>query len=183
MKSRITTRDGKLLSVRKLTRADRLALQVFNDSLHPDSRRKFLPHRYDDATLDKALTRSEEGLDLTLGVFDSDRIVGYFFLWCIGERIPLLGIGILDEFHRRGLGQQLTAILIEEARNAGKEGIELTTMQDNDNAFALYQKMGFVCYGDVENTVGDGSIVVERALFYEIVPGAKPMQGPHGPPV
>ncbi|MCF7853875.1 MAG: GNAT family N-acetyltransferase [Candidatus Pacebacteria bacterium] len=179
----IKTRDGADLSVRRLMNGDVAALQAFNAALSPEARRKFLPHAYDDATVAKVLARSENGDDYTLGLFDGGRLAGYFFLWRIRERVPLLGIGLLDEFHHRGLGRQMMQLLIDYAVAQGRDGIELTTMQDNDNAFALYEKCGFRYYDDVENRTGDGTIVVERAMFYAIKPGAQPMEGPHAPPV
>ncbi len=179
----ITTRDGVDLLVRRLGATDATSLQAFNSALSLDSRRKFLPHAYDDSTVAKAMTRSENGDDYVLGAFDGDRLVGYFFLWYVCERIPLLGIGMLDEFQNRGLGRQMMKLLIDHAVAEGCEGIELTTMPDNNNAFALYRKCGFKYHGDVDNRQGDGKIVVERAMFYTIKPGAKPMEGEHGPPL
>ena len=177
------TADGLRLRVRRMSRQDGKALQAFNETLSGETRRKFLPHRYDDATVERVLQRSESGEDLTFGAFDGKRLVGYFFLWRVRERVPLLGIGMLDAFQRQGLGRQMMTILIAEARARGKDGIELTTTMENHAAFALYQKMGFRYYRDVENVDGDGRVVVERAMFYEIAPGAKPMEGKHAPPV
>jgi len=182
-KATIATRDGQTLVVRPLTRNDHKALQNFNAALAPDSRRKFLPHRYDDDTVRRVLERAETGDDFTLGVFDGDRLAGYFFLWRARERVPLLGIGMLDEFQHRGLGTQMMQILIDEARRTGRDGIELTTMLDNHAGFALYQKMGFHYYGNVENRVGDGTIVIERGMFLALKPGATRMEGAHAPPV
>ena len=174
---------GQPLLVRPLTRQDAAELQAFNAGLAPDTRRKFLPHRYDDETVAKALARSERGDDYTLGLFDGTRLVGYFFLWRVGDRVPLLGIGLADDFQHRGLGRKMMGILMREAEARGRDGVELTTMQDNENAFALYESCGFRYYSDVENQVGDGQIVIERAMFHEIKPGAEPMSGPHAPPV
>lgn len=179
----ITTRDGASVAVRGLRRSDHKALQEFNASLSAESRRKFLPHAYDDDTVRKALDRAESGDDFILGAFDGRRLIGYFFLWRAKERIPLLGIGMLDEWQHRGLGAQMMEILIREARETNRDGVELTTMMDNHAAFALYRKAGFSYYGDVENRVGDGSIVIERGMFYPIKPGARPMGGLHAPPV
>lgn len=179
----ITTRDGAELRVRRLTTADAVALQTFNAGLSPDSRRKFLPHAYDDATVAKVLARSESGDDYLLGAFEGGRLVGYFFLWRVHDRVPLLGIGMLDEFQHRGLGRQMIRMLIDRAVGERKDGVELTTMQDNANAFALYEQCGFTYYADVPNRTGDGTIVVERAMFYAIRPGAKPMTAAHEPPV
>ncbi len=179
----VTARDGQQFTVRRLTAADRQGLQAFNRDLSDGSRRLFLPHQYDDDTLAATLKRSEKGRDLILGLFDHDAQVGYFFLWYFDERVPLLGIGLLDAYQGRGLGRQMMDMLVAEARANGNEGVELTTMQDNDRAFALYQKVGFRYLGDVNNTVGDGRVVVERAMFYEIKPGALPMQKAHKAPI
>lgn len=179
----VTLRDQRSLPVRRLTSADAHALRRFNDSLSPASRRSFLPHAYDPATVARALGRAESGEDLILGVFDGQCLVGYFFLWYFRQRVPLLGIGLLDDYQDQGLGRQMMSILLDHARQAGCDGVELTTMLDNDRAFALYQKMGFHYLGDVENIQGDGQVVVERAMFHPIVPGARPMDGPHRPPV
>jgi ribosomal protein S18 acetylase RimI-like enzyme len=177
------TRDGEALVARRLGAGDAPAMQRFHAALLPESRRRFLPHRYDDATLAQVLARSVAGADLTLGLFAGERLAGYFFLWYFRERVPLLGIGLLDEYQQRGLGKPMMELLIRLARESGKEGIELTTMLDNHNAFALYQKVGFRYLQDVQNVIGDGTVVVERAMFYEIVPGARPFDRPHQAPV
>jgi len=179
----ITTRDGIDLLVRRLVATDATSLQTFNSALSPDSRQMFLPHAYDDATVAKAMTRSQNGDDYVLGAFYGERLMGYFFLWCVRERVPLLGIGMLDEFQHRGLGRQMMQLLIDNAVAEGRDGIELTTMPDNHKAFALYQKCGFKYHADVDNRQGDGKIVVERAMFYTIKPGAKHTKGAHGPPL
>jgi ribosomal protein S18 acetylase RimI-like enzyme len=179
----VRQRDGRELPVRRLTTGDAAALARFNDDLSDASRRLFLPHRYDGATLAKILARAEAGDDLTLGVFDAERIAGYFFLWYFRQRVPLLGIGLLDAYHGPGLGRQILTLLHGEARPAGRDGVELTTMPDNARAFALYQSVGFRYLRDVENIQGEGETVIERAMFYEIKPGARPMDGPHRPPV
>ena len=179
----LVTKDGIELALRRLVAGDRAALQSFNRELSTDSRRLFLPHAYDDATVAKALARSESGEDLILGLFTGDRLVGYFFLWYFTRPIPLLGIGLADDFRGRGLGRPMMQILLAAARASGREGVELTTCLDNERAFALYQKVGFEYYADVQNMQGQGQWVTERAMFYRIKPGAQPMTEPHQPPV
>ena len=171
------------IQVRALASADAAALRRFNEELSAESRRRFLPHGYDEATVAKVLARSERGDDLVYGGFDAERMAAYFFLWNFRDRVPLLGIGMLDAYQGRGLGRQIMGILIDQARLSGRDGIELTTMLDNDAAFSLYQKVGFRYLGDVENVQGDGRVVIERAMFHPIKPGARPMDGPHKPPV
>jgi ribosomal protein S18 acetylase RimI-like enzyme len=75
------------------------------------------------------------------------------------------------------------AILIDEGRRLGLAGIELTTMQDNAAAFALYEKVGFKYLRDVENQVGDGRITIERCMFLPLQDGAEPMTEAHAPPM
>ena len=179
----LRAKDGAAHTVRRLLGTDAEALKRFNDELSIPSRRFFLPHPYDDDTLSLALKRSEAGEDLLLGLFDGDRIIGYFFLWYYTRPIPLLGIGLVDDFHGRGLGREMMRFLIDEATSAGCDGIELTTMTDNDGAFRLYRKLGFEHYKDVENLQGTGEWVVERAMFYRIKPDAQPGSESHQPPV
>jgi ribosomal protein S18 acetylase RimI-like enzyme len=171
------------LLVRRLAEGDREALQAFNRELSDESRRLFLPHAYDDATVAKALTRSEAGDDLLLGLFAGARQVGYFFLWYFTRPVPLLGIGLVDDFQGRGLGRPMMELLLDAARESGRDGVELTTCLDNERAFALYQRVGFEYYADVKNLQGGGIWVTERAMFYRIKPGAQPMTEPHQPPV
>jgi len=179
----LTTRDGQILTVRRLTPDDAAKLQQFNDDLSDTTRGKFLPHAYDDPTVAQALARNAADQDLLLGLFDGGRMVGYFFLWYFDRPTPLLGIGLLDAFQGSGLGKSMMQVLIDAARATDREGVELTTLPENDRAFALYQAVGFTYRGDVENVVGDGSVVTERAMFYEIKPGARGFEGEHAPPV
>jgi len=178
-----TTRDGVELTARRLTRGDGKALQDFFHGLSAPSHRWFQAHALDDDTVGRALARSEAGDDLILGLFDGDRLKGYSFLWYFRERIALLGIGLADAYQGRGLGRGMVEFLIDAARANGNAGIELTTMQDNDRAYALYEKLGFQFLKDVENLQGDGNIVIERAMFLPLAPGARPMDKAHEPPV
>ena len=179
----ITTKDKIKLFARRLVLADREALQQFGQSLSDESTALFLPHPYDDAIVDVLLKRSENGLDLTMGLFDKKKIVAYFFLWYYDNKVPLLGIGLHDTFQGKGIGQKILKLLIDEARRNGCDGIELTTLPNNQRAFSLYEKLGFQYYADVENKVGDGRIVVEKAMFYPLKPGVSPSMKMHQPPI
>ena len=88
----IAARDGQTFTVRRLRPGDDQAVQTFN---------WFCCHGYDDATIRKALARSEAGDDLLLGVFDGPRMIGYFFLWYFRQPVPLLGIVVIS-FMSRG---------------------------------------------------------------------------------
>ncbi len=169
----MTTKQGETLTVRRLRPADREALSQFGSALSRETTARFLPHLYDAATLDPLLQRSEAGDDLTLGVFQDGRIVGYFFLHLFKHPFPLLGIGIHDDFQGAGLGRQMMLLLIDAAVKNGNDGIDLTTLPTNDRAFNLYCSVGFRQIGFVENPLAGGGVTVERALRYIINPQAK----------
>lgn len=190
---RVSAKDGGVFMARRLSGADADALRRFNQELTDADRARFTPHAYTDEALTRILSRSENGVDLILGLFEQQasdgvaaeplRMAGYFFLWYFQEKVPLLGIGLLRDFQGRGLGSKMMNILLKQAMAAGRDGVALTTMPDNHSAFALYEKCGFRYYADVNNLAGDGRIVVERAMFYAIKPGAQPLNITFAPPV
>ena len=66
----------------------------------------------------------------------------------------LIGMYVVPEFRGRGLGKQLVAALIAEARaRAGMEQINLTVTHRNAEARALYLKAGFVPFGVEKNAL------------------------------
>lgn len=179
----LTTRDGTELKVRRLASGDGPALRGFNESLSETSRRLFLPHAYDDETIARYIERSQAGDDLIYLLWSADEVVGYFFLWEFNHPVPLLGIGLADAWQGRGLGRKMMDWLIEEARAAGKDAIELTTMPHNEKAFELYQKVGFQYVRDVDNVTGDGATFTERMMFLPLKEGSLPTNREFKPPV
>lgn len=82
---------------------------------------------------------------------DDGKIVG----WCditpskrhAIAHIGTLGIGLLPEYRNRGLGRKLALAAIERAQAAGLTRIELGVVAHNENAIALYKKLGFEMEG------------------------------------
>jgi ribosomal protein S18 acetylase RimI-like enzyme len=78
---------------------------------------------------------------------DGTRVVG----WCdiqpaFGEtrrHTGTLGMGLLPECRHRGVGSRLLAAAIATAWSRGLSRIELTVREDNLNAKALYERLGF----------------------------------------
>jgi putative acetyltransferase len=77
-----------------------------------------------------------------------------------------LGMGVHDDFCRRGIGTALAAAVIEAAdRWLAIKRLQLTVYSDNASAIALYRKFGF----EVEGTFGafafrDGAYVDALAM-------------------
>jgi ribosomal protein S18 acetylase RimI-like enzyme len=170
-------------TIRLLASGDVDALQQFNAALSEQTRSRFLPHAYDSDTLARIIARAQSGIDRAYIALAGEVVVGYFFLWEIETPVPVLGLGLADAWQGRGLGRRFMEILIGDARIAGCSGIELTTLPENERAFALYRAMGFEHVGDADNVAGDGRVVRERVMFLPLVPGALAPQRAFGPPV
>jgi ribosomal protein S18 acetylase RimI-like enzyme len=181
--SEFTLKNGEVVAYRELRKGDEKALSAFNDELSERSRFLFMPHGYDADTLAKVIKRVEDGNDAAFVALDGTRIIAYWFLWWFDTDFPVLGIGILDEFHGRGLGGQLMRHLLKLAENKGCQAVELTTALDNKPGLALYEKVGFQRNGQVDNLSGDGRIIKEWHMFYPIKSGVVPPPREHCAPV
>jgi RimJ/RimL family protein N-acetyltransferase len=59
------------------------------------------------------------------------------------KHIGTLGMGLLPAFRRRGIGAELLSAAVTTAWARGLTRIELTVREDNANAKALYERLGF----------------------------------------
>lgn len=177
-----TARNGGALTVRRLGAGDLAALPRFFARLSAATRAVFLPHATDAATLARCVERDQRGLDRAYVLVAEGEVAGYFFLWEFDQPVPLVGLGLAEAWQGQGLGSQMLAHLIADARAAGRVAVELTTVPGNVRAFTLYQRAGFIHVGDVENVAGDGRIVREHRMFLPLQPGAQPTERHFGPP-
>ena len=71
----------------------------------------------------------------------------------------VLGVALLEKFCSLGVGEALVRKLMEEAEKLGYETMELEVVESNLRARGLYEKLGFVTYGRLENSMKypDGS--------------------------
>ncbi len=54
-----------------------------------------------------------------------------------------LGMGVIQEYRRKGVGTRLMARAIKRAKEIGLEKIELEVFESNTGAIELYRKFGF----------------------------------------
>jgi ribosomal protein S18 acetylase RimI-like enzyme len=79
------------------------------------------------------------------------RVVG----WCdvvpmtrpVTRHCGVLGMGVVREFRRRGIGEALLRVALDGARRYGLSRVELTVRPRNRGAIALYEKAGFAHEG------------------------------------
>ena len=77
---------------------------------------------------------------------ENERIVG----WCDAlpgdfgtAHVGRMGIGLVREYRRRGIGRRLMEATIKKARERGLEKLELSVYSSNEGAIAFYKKLGF----------------------------------------
>ena len=80
------------------------------------------------------------------------------------------GISIVKEYWNQGLGSALLAAIIESAKSAGYEQLELDVVAENERAVALYKKFGFETYGTRERSfkLRDGSYSSEYLMLKKL---------------
>ena len=81
-----------------------------------------------------------------------DKIVGFAHLDSNGYRIKYrhrssIALSILKDYWGLGIGGRLMITLIEQAKTAGYEQIELSVIEENTSAVNMYQSFGFEIYG------------------------------------
>lgn len=75
--------------------------------------------------------------------------------WCdirrksptVFPHVGLLGMGVIPERRREGLGRRLLELALSEASSAGMQRVELEVFASNAGAVRLYEQMGFVQEG------------------------------------
>lgn len=77
--------------------------------------------------------------DVVIGWCDivPDRLHGF-------QHVGRLGMGVVREHRRKGMGRRLMAECIVRARTHALEKLELEVFSDNEPAIGLYQEFGFV---------------------------------------
>lgn len=71
------------------------------------------------------------------------RIAGWGFVSGLDRDMPSFGLGVEDALQAQGLGRRLMAAVMAECRQRGKVGVELCVVQDNEQAWKLYESFGF----------------------------------------
>jgi len=81
--------------------------------------------------------------------------------WCdvvpnprpIYAHVGLLGIALMPELRRQGIGGRLIRRTLEAARDFGLRRVELTVRESNAVAIELYKKVGFAIEGLQRNRI------------------------------
>jgi len=128
------------------------ALMLEAYGLHPEAFTSSVAER---ATMPLAWweSRLTSDLDLVLGAFEGDNLVGIVGLAFEPQekarhKATLFGMYVSAASRHIGLGYQLVQAALAEARaREGLKLIQLTVTAGNDAALTLYQRCGFVQFG------------------------------------
>ena len=98
-----------------------------------------------------AETKQSE-IDVEIVAVVDGKIVGSAGIHVVKDRIKVkhraeFGISILKDYWNLGIGKALMEASIECAKKVGYLQIELDVVKDNETAYCLYRKYGFVDYG------------------------------------
>lgn len=110
--------------------------------------------------------------DEMLGAFDGERLVGTIGLAVdmrakARHRGHILGMYVVPERARQGVGTALVATQVERARAVpGLAGLALTVTAGNDVARRLYERAGFVVVGRDPDAVRTGGASFDKLLMY-----------------
>ncbi|MBC8230333.1 GNAT family N-acetyltransferase [bacterium] len=138
--------------IRRMKPGDENALVEFYNGLSENSKRTFRPIGYtttasvcEDIIKDNS---SEIDQKFDLLALHETCIVGWGFLWNLQSGEPTFGLGVADNFHGKGMGSKLIDSVMKTARERGLKKVFLTVVQYNQVAWKMYEKRGFVKYGE-----------------------------------
>ena len=91
-----------------------------------------------------SIKNSTERRDLQLIAVEpkEGKFVAHGFLWAASDPVPELGVAVADAWQGCCLGRAMLLVLEAAARAAGRDAIELTTMQTNARAKRAYESSG-----------------------------------------
>ena len=145
-------KDGRTVLVRKVCSSDvELFLGFFDglsarsrDFMHGWSREGACTQTHAEALAAKTDSDAHYARAVLDPTPSGDRMVGYCWIDGLGGlNTPMLGIGIIDEFHEAGLGKALLRRMLDEARKLGLERVRLGVWADNPRAIHVYDSVGF----------------------------------------
>ncbi|MEK6843271.1 MAG: N-acetyltransferase [Candidatus Micrarchaeota archaeon] len=138
------------LEIRKATRRELYSITVLT--------RKFFPYTgFNMQMIEKRLRNRK--IQYLVALYDKFT-VGFVDFKENEKSIKILGLAVLPEFQRKGIGKKLLTAAINFAREKKKEIIYLLLSNENFPASKLYEKLGFTIRGKLERRIWDQEILL-----------------------
>src|SRR5690348_14387151 len=110
----------------------------------------FIPLAVDETQLGYMVEVFDLDLSRSLVAVDHEGPIGLANLGRRGERTWLGGVGVVRDRRGSGVGESLTRMLLDQAREAGAREMVLEVIVENAPAIGLYEKLGFVRTRELE---------------------------------
>lgn len=103
-------------------------------------------------------TMNSRPREALIGAFLDGELVGMANIAQVSRRRrachrATVGVSVLRDHWGKGIGTALMLACMELARAVGYEQMELEVVENNARAVALYQKLGFVCAGQIPRAI------------------------------
>ena len=85
------------------------------------------------------------------GAFEGEKLIGFGYILCIVDDAELLRLAVRQEYRRMGVARKLMETLKQVAREKGLTHMSLEVRESNAAAKALYESLGFVQVGTINN--------------------------------
>ena len=140
--------DGATVTLRRVLADDTDRFVEYFDGLSERSRHFFRPFAFERASAETVTSDLDSPewhrIVATVEREGREAIVGYAWLQDLGgPDVPMLGIGLVDAWHERGIGRLLLRALLDVGRRMGLKAIRLGVNDDNPRAIHVYESVGF----------------------------------------
>ena len=100
--------------------------------------------------------KAENPREMLLGVFDGEKLIGMAGLNAVGSLSRVahrasVGIMLEKAYWGQGIGSAMMTALLDAAKLAGYQQVELDVVENNTRAVALYTRLGFKAVGKIPN--------------------------------
>ena len=133
------------IQYRRIASGDLPALVgVFEQIVECGLNQTFHPHPFDEETARMVATNAGADRYYLLSRRETALAYGMLRGWNEGFAVPSLGICVLPQAQKQGLGEKFMRFLHEEAAACGATRIRLKVAKTNLRAFNLYLRMGYL---------------------------------------
>jgi len=152
-------RDGRQVSVRKMTPEDKSAILEFARSLLEEDLLFLRTDITDPSVVDAWIENLRKGNTVTLLAEDADRIAGYSSVhrdearWT--RRVGEVRINAATGYRGAGLGRALVAEIFEVARSLGLKKMAAMMTKDQTGARTAFERLGFTVEAMLTDWVED----------------------------
>lgn len=78
---------------------------------------------------------------------ENENVIGYAGLWKVMDEGQITNIAVHPDYRRRGIGEKMLKMLIENTKEEGISFYTLEVRESNTGAIKLYEKLGFIKNG------------------------------------